>query len=91
MNIRTICGSGLGSSLLVEMNVKSVLEKLGVEYESCEHTNITSFTANGIDLIVVGADIAEAIDFPEDKKIVLRNILSKVELEEKLRKVFNLQ
>ncbi|WP_027333954.1 PTS sugar transporter subunit IIB [Mycoplasma elephantis] len=90
MNIKTVCGSGLGSSLLVEMNVKSVLDKLGVQYDSCEDTNISSFSAHGVDLIVVGADIAEALEFPEEHKIVLKNILSKVELEEKLRKYFKI-
>lgn len=90
MNIRCVCGSGLGSSLLMEMNVKSVLDSLGVEYESVEHTNISSFNRNGIDLIVVGADVAPVLDFPKEKMIVLTNILSKQELEEKIISYFKL-
>ncbi|EFF41190.1 PTS sugar transporter subunit IIB [Mycoplasmopsis alligatoris] len=85
MVIKTVCGSGLGSSLLVEMNVKSVLDSLGVEYDSVEHTNISNFSGAGVDYVVVGADVAPTIEFPEDKKIVLLNILSKKELEEKLK------
>lgn len=90
MVIKTVCGSGLGSSLLVEMNVKSVLDSLGVEYESVEHTNVSSFSGNGVDYVVVGADIAPALDFPEERKIVLVNILSKQELTEKLKKVLKI-
>lgn len=85
MVIKTVCGSGLGSSLLVEMNVKSVLDANGVEYESVEHTNISSFNKNGVDFVVVGIDVAPTLDIEEDKKIVLLNILSKDELEKKLR------
>ncbi|UVD81824.1 PTS sugar transporter subunit IIB [Mycoplasma iguanae] len=88
MNIKCVCGSGLGSSLLMEINVKSVLDSMGIQYESVEHTNISSFSKEGVDLIVVGADVAPALDFPEEDKIILTNILSKQELEEKLQKYF---
>ncbi|AWX70454.1 PTS galactitol transporter subunit IIB [Mycoplasmopsis anatis] len=90
MVIQTVCGSGLGSSLLVEMNVKSVLNALNVPYEKVEHTNISSFTGVGVDYVVVGADVAPVLNFPEEKKIILLNILSKQELEEKLKKVLGL-
>lgn len=90
MRIKCVCGSGLGSSLLLEMNVKSVLDKLGMEYESVEHTNISSFSKNDADYVVVGMDVAPTLDFPEEKMVVLLNILSKDELEQKLKKLFNI-
>lgn len=90
MVIQTVCGSGLGSSLLVEMNVKLVLDGLGIKYDSVEHTNISNFTGVGVDYVVVGADVAPVLDFPEEKKVVLTNILSKTELEEKLLKVLKI-
>ncbi|MGZ9413650.1 PTS sugar transporter subunit IIB [Mycoplasma sp. 480] len=90
MNIRCVCGSGLGSSLLLEMNVKSVLDKLGVDYESVEHTNISSFSKNGVDYVVVGADVAPTLDFPKEKMVVLTNILSKDELEKKLKELLKI-
>lgn len=90
MVIQTVCGSGLGSSLLVEMNTKMVLDSLGVEYDSVEHTNVSSFTGNGVDYVVVGADVAPALDFPEERKIVLVNILSKDELTQKLKEKLGL-
>ncbi|WP_033161010.1 PTS sugar transporter subunit IIB [[Mycoplasma] collis] len=90
MKIKCVCGSGLGSSLLLEMNVKMVLDKLNVNYESVEHTNISSFNKNEADFVVVGADVAPALDFDKDKMIILTNILSKQELEEKLIKFLKL-
>ena len=85
MVIKTVCGSGLGSSLLVEMNVKSVLDANGVSYEAVEHTNVSSFNKDGVDWVIVGADIAPALEIDESKKIVLTNILSKDELTTKLK------
>lgn len=85
MVIKTVCGSGLGSSLLVEMNVKFVLDKNNVQYDSIEHTNISSFNKSGVDLVVCGADVAPTIDIDESKKVILLNILSKQELEQKLK------
>ncbi|MDW2916059.1 PTS sugar transporter subunit IIB [Mesomycoplasma ovipneumoniae] len=85
MNIKCVCGSGLGSSLLLEMNVKFVLDKLNVNYDSVEHTNISSFNSRGVDLVVVGADVAPSLDFDKEKMVILTNILSKEELETKLK------
>ncbi|WP_025755659.1 PTS sugar transporter subunit IIB [Mycoplasmopsis cricetuli] len=90
MKIKCVCGSGLGSSLLLEMNVKMVLDKLNIEYESVEHTNISQFNKNDVDYVVIGADVAPSIDFPEDKMIILTNILSKDELETKIRQILKI-
>ncbi|VEU59353.1 PTS sugar transporter subunit IIB [Mesomycoplasma neurolyticum] len=85
MRIKCVCGSGLGSSLLLEMNVKMVLDKLNIPYDSVEHTNISSFNKNEADFVVVGADVAPTLDFDQDKMVILINILSKDELEKKIR------
>ncbi|MBP9477272.1 MAG: PTS sugar transporter subunit IIB [Sebaldella sp.] len=87
MRIMAVCGSGLGSSFLVEMNIKKVLVKIGVEAE-VEHSDLSSATPGTADLFVMGKDIAESASVPEDKLIVLNNIVDMVELEEKLRKWF---
>ncbi|MDQ0513959.1 PTS system ascorbate-specific IIB component [Mycoplasmoides fastidiosum] len=85
MRIKCVCGSGLGSSLLLEMNVKSVLEKLGIKYESVEHTNISSFNGIDVDFIVIGADVASSLNYPHEKMVLITNILSKEEVETKLK------
>ena len=85
MIIKTVCGSGLGSSLLVAMNIRSVLDEYSVKYEEVEHTNISSFSKNGVDWVVCGKDVAPTLDIEEEKKIILDNILSKEELTKKLK------
>lgn len=87
MKIMAVCGSGLGSSFLVEMNIKKVLVKIGVEAE-VEHSDLSSATPGTADLFVMGKDIAESASVPEDKLVVLNNIVDMNELEEKLRKWF---
>ena len=47
MEIRKImccCGQGLGSSMIVGMNVEKVLQKLGIKGVSVEHTAIGEIT-----------------------------------------------
>lgn len=61
MEIRSImccCGQGLGSSMIVSMNVEKALKKLGVTGIRVEHTALGEITENSADLFVVGADLA---------------------------------
>lgn len=84
MKIMAVCGSGLGSSFMLEMNIKKVLSELGIEAE-VEHSDLISVSENSADLFVMGRDIAESSPIPKEKIIILKSIISKSELEEKLR------
>ena len=42
MKFLAVCGSGLGSSFMVEMNIKKVLKELGVTGVEVEHTDVGS-------------------------------------------------
>lgn len=81
--ISCICGSGLGSSFLVEMNVKAVLKDLGLKDIEVEHTDLGSAWPGIADVIVCGADLYDNL-----KKfatiVSLKNIMDKNELKEKL-------
>lgn len=50
MKIMAICGSGLGSSFMVEMNIKKVLKKMGVEAE-VEHSDLSSAIPGAADVV----------------------------------------
>lgn len=84
MKIMAVCGSGLGSSFMLEMNIKKVLTNMGIEAE-VEHSDLSSVTENSADLFVMAKDIAMAAPFSKDKIIILNSIISKAELEEKLK------
>ena len=88
MKIMAICGHGLGSSFMLEMNMKKALKIIGVEAE-VEHADLSSAVPNAADLFVIGKDLASSVSVSDDKKIVLNSIIDKKELEEKLRTYFN--
>lgn len=78
-----ICGSGLGSSFLVEMNVKVVLKELGLHDIEVEHTDLGSAWPGLADVIVCGADLYDNLNKFGDT-ISLKNIMDKDELRLKL-------
>ncbi|MCL2557126.1 MAG: PTS sugar transporter subunit IIB [Treponema sp.] len=83
MKILAVCGSGLGSSMMLEMNVKDVLKKMGVSGVEVEHSDLSGVTKDMADYIICGKDIANAMG-RFDNIIALDSILSKQELTEKL-------
>ena len=83
--IMAVCGSGLGSSFMVEMNITDVLNELGVadKYEA-SHTSLADVTASDADIFVTGADLADsASHLPE--LIVLDSLLDRDELKIKIQ------
>lgn len=89
MTVRKIlccCESGLGSSIIVQMNTEETLRRLGRTDVAVSHTTTASLTDCDADLYVFGWDLEGAMpSIPESKKVVLRNILDKHELEVKLK------
>lgn len=81
MKIMAVCGQGLGSSFMLEMNIKKVLKELGVEAE-VGHSDLASVTPQDADIFVAAKDIAGSISVP--CKISLTNIISVGEIREKL-------
>lgn len=87
MKIMAICGSGLGSSFMVEMNIKKVLKKLNIEAE-VEHSDLSSATPDAADLFVMAKDIAASASVPDHQLVVINNIIDINELEAKLQTYF---
>lgn len=87
MKIMAICGSGLGSSFMVEMNIKKVLKKLNIDAD-VEHSDLSSATPGAADLFVMAKDIAESASVPPDQLVVISNIIDINELENKLAAYF---
>lgn len=85
MKIMAVCGSGLGSSFMLEMNIKKVLNKISYEAE-VDHSDLASVNENSADLFVMGKDIAQSSSIDENKIVILDSIISLSELEDKLTK-----
>ena len=84
--ILCFCGSGLGTSFVMEMNVKKVLTKLGLTDIEVEHSTIDDVMPGAADLFICGADLLPNA-LKVGNAIGLANMVSMAELEEKLKKV----
>jgi len=87
MKIAAVCGSGLGSSFMLEMNIKSILDQLGIDQNDIEvtHFDLGSAMPDSADHFFVGQDLADATEkLGKDKVTVLKSIIDKNELKEKV-------
>ena len=87
--ILCFCGSGLGTSFLMEMNVKKALENLGITDVEVEHSTIDDVMPGAADLFVCGADLLPNA-LSAGKAIGLENMFSMSEMESKLKEAFGL-
>lgn len=85
--IMCCCGSGLGSSMLVHMNVEKVLKKLGKTGIEVSHSSLSDASETSADLFIVGKDLAAFVGHLPHK-IVLENMIDINELEAKLKEWF---
>ena len=86
MKIITVCGHGLGSSLMLEMNIKNVLNELGANAE-VSHKNLIDVNTNDADLFFAGRDLEDATKHLKNI-ILLNSIIDQTELKQKLSDYF---
>ncbi|MEW5289770.1 PTS sugar transporter subunit IIB [Erwinia papayae] len=79
--ILIVCGNGLGSSFIVEMNVKKILKELNKEAE-VNHTDMTSAKSETADIILSAKDIAEHLGSHCAKVYGLSNLLDNNKIKE---------
>lgn len=81
----TACGSGLGSSFMLEMNIETILHELGVDQSVVEvaHYDMGSTAPGLADVWFVGADLEDAARNLGDVR-VLNSVIDMDELREKV-------
>ena len=87
--ILCFCGSGLGTSFLMEMNAKKALANLGITDVEVEHTTIDDIVPGAADLFICGADLLPNAE-KAGKAIGMNNMVSMDEMTEKLKEAFEL-
>ncbi|HAT4363549.1 TPA: PTS sugar transporter subunit IIB [Clostridium perfringens] len=86
MKIMTVCGFGVGTSLLLKMTVDSILEEEGINGE-VEAIDMTSSCGSSADLILTSKEIGEEIEGQVSGKLVyISNFMDKEEVKEKILK-----
>ncbi|MFD2044760.1 PTS sugar transporter subunit IIB [Ornithinibacillus salinisoli] len=79
--ILVVCGNGLGSSMIVEMNVNAILKDLGKE-AAVSHTDLASAKTEQADLYLGSEDIVQSLEDGTKNVVKLKNLMDKNELRE---------
>ena len=68
LKVVTVCGNGIGSSLLLKMKIESIAKENNIDVEA---ESIDSGNAHGVsaDLIVTVKELAK--DFPDDQPVAI--------------------
>jgi len=84
LSILTICAVGVGSSLMLKTNVRELMDKYSIRVK-ISNSDMTTAKGNEADIVITTPDIESSIRGIKAKKIILLdNMVSKKELEEKL-------
>ncbi|MBC2576688.1 PTS sugar transporter subunit IIB [Peptostreptococcus canis] len=86
MKFLAICGSGLGSSFMVQMNIEKILKELGIKNVDVEHADISSASSGAADVFFMAKDVADGVHLA-DRVVILDSIIDMNELREKVTNV----
>ncbi|MBS4219182.1 PTS sugar transporter subunit IIB [Bacillus sp. FJAT-49711] len=88
MKILCVCGLGQGTSLILRMNVETVLREMGVSAD-VEHMDVSSASGMAADYIVTSNELAQSISGTDAKVIIVNNYFDQGEIKAALEE--NLQ
>lgn len=86
MKMLVCCGSGLGSSFMIEMNIKKVLKELGVDNIDVDHSDLGSAKGYNADIYVATRDLSPELEGLGKALISLNSMFDMKELKEKISK-----
>ncbi|MCA0979818.1 MULTISPECIES: PTS sugar transporter subunit IIB [Exiguobacterium] len=81
--ILVVCGNGLGSSFIMELNVKKALEQMGKEAD-VSHTDIATARTEPADIYLGAQDIIGTLDDGAKEIVALENVMNIEEIKSKL-------
>ncbi|MBA4548287.1 PTS sugar transporter subunit IIB [Thermoactinomyces intermedius] len=83
MKILVVCGNGLGSSFIMELNVKKALNELGKEAE-VGHIDLATARSEEADLYIGAQDIITQLDDGTRNIVALENVMNLEEIKTKI-------
>ncbi|UTJ49494.1 PTS sugar transporter subunit IIB [Atlantibacter subterranea] len=83
MKILTVCGLGMGSSLILRMNVETVLKKHGVE-ANVEHMDVSAAASVNADLVITNAELVGNLQHLSCPVVVVNNYIDTNEITQAL-------
>lgn len=83
LNIVCICHNGMGTSMLMKINVTNICNDNGISasVEACAHGEALSFLVNA-DIVLTSPDILEFLPACDAQILTTNNMLNKTEVNE---------
>lgn len=88
LNIYTICGAGVGSSLMLKIFTQQILTEEGIQAK-VESSDIGSVNPNAADIIITTSDFAKVLRNVSTPIIKIDNLTDKIYLKQELIKTIN--
>ena len=86
LKVVTVCGLGVGSSLIMKLSVQDVLKNMDIA-ATVEHWDMGTLKGKEADIIVTTQDFKKHF-VGQDNVIFIKNIVNKKEIQEKLEEYF---
>lgn len=90
MKILTVCGLGMGSSLILKMNVETVLKQHGIQ-ASVEHMDVSSAASANADLVITNAELVDSLRHLSCPVAIVNNYIDNQEIAQALEQAGILQ
>ena len=85
IKIVTVCGAGVGSSMMLRVFAQQILKAEGIDAE-VEASDIGSVNADSYDIVITTSDFADILRSSSAKIIRIDNMMDKAYLKEQLLK-----
>lgn len=83
MRVLTVCGAGVGTSLMEKMFAEDILSGAGVDAQ-VDNADISSATPNDYDVVITTSMFAEMLPATSAQVIIHDNIMDQAGLKQKL-------
>lgn len=87
MLINAVCGNGLGSSLILKINVDKILKEMGITAD-VETADVGSAGSSSADLIVTTSQFKSNLESVKKDVIYVNNVMDKEDLKVQLEEYF---
>ncbi|WP_223593901.1 PTS sugar transporter subunit IIB [Neobacillus bataviensis] len=88
MKILCVCGLGQGTSLILRMNVETVLRDLGISAD-VENTDVSSASSMSPDYVITSNELAQTLAGSPAKVIIVNNYFDLNEIKAALQGQIN--
>jgi len=88
MKILCVCGLGQGTSLILRMNVETVLSELGIVAD-VDNTDLSSATSERADFIITSNELAQSLENHASRILIVNNYFDLNEIKQVLSACIN--